>query len=107
MAIRWRILLLLFLSRMVMAFQFATIGAIAPLLGSEFHLDAVAIGTLIGIYSAPGIIVAIPGGAVANWLGDKKVVLFGLALMVAGSALLAMSTSWVDLPGISGETFTL
>jgi predicted MFS family arabinose efflux permease len=94
MPIRWRILLLLFLSRMTMAFQFATIGAIAPLLGSEFHLDAVAIGTLIGIYSAPGIIVAIPGGAFANWLGDKKVVLFGLALMVAGSALLAISTSW-------------
>lgn len=94
MAIRWRILLLLFLSRMVMAFQFATIGAIAPRLGSELHLDAVAIGTLIGVYSAPGIIVAIPGGAIANWLGDKKVVLIGLALMAVGSALLAISTSW-------------
>jgi len=36
MAIRWRILLLLFLIRSVMAFQFATIGAIAPLIGNEF-----------------------------------------------------------------------
>jgi hypothetical protein len=48
MAIRWRILLLLFLIRSVMAFQFATIGAIAPLIGNEFQVDAVAIGTLIG-----------------------------------------------------------
>lgn len=94
MAIRWRILLLLFLSRMVMAFQFATIGAIAPLLGAEFYLDAIAIGTLIGIYSAPGIVVAVPGGAIANWFGDKQVVLAGLALMAAGSTLLAIGTSW-------------
>jgi len=94
MAIRWRILLLLFLIRSVMAFQFATIGAIAPLIGNEFQVDAVAIGALIGIYFSPGIIVALPGGAIASRLGDKRVVLIGLALMAAGSALMASSGTW-------------
>ena len=66
-----------------MAFQFATIGAIAPLIGIEFQIDAVAIGTLIGIYFSPGIVVALPGGAIASRMGDKRVVLAGLALMAA------------------------
>ena len=94
MAMRWRILLLLFLIRSIMAFQFASIGAIAPLIGNEFQVDAVAIGALIGIYFAPGIFVALPGGAVASRLGDRRVVLVGLALMVAGSALMAASGTW-------------
>ncbi len=91
---RWRILFLLFLIRSIMAFQFASIGAIAPLIGNEFQVDAVAIGALIGIYFAPGIFVALPGGAVASRLGDRRVVLVGLALMMAGSALMASSNAW-------------
>jgi len=94
MAMRWRILFLLFLIRSIMAFQFASIGAIAPLIGNEFQVDAVAIGALIGIYFAPGIFVALPGGAVASRLGDKRVVLVGLALMVAGSTLMASNGVW-------------
>jgi MFS family permease len=77
-----------------MAFQFASIGAIAPLIGNEFQVDAVAIGALIGIYFVPGIFVALPGGAVASRLGDRRVVLVGLALMMAGSALMASSNAW-------------
>lgn len=91
---RWRILFLLFFVRAIMAFQFATVGAIAPLIGDQFHVDAVAIGALIGLYFAPGIVVAFPGGAIANWLGDKRVLLAGVALMAAGSALMATGGAW-------------
>ena len=94
MAIRWRMLTLLFFVRAIMAFQFATVGAIAPLIGGEFQVDAIAIGVLIGLYFAPGIVVAFPGGAIANWLGDKRVLLFGVALMAVGSALMASSGVW-------------
>ncbi len=94
MAMRWRILTLLFFVRSIMAFQFATVGAIAPLIGGQFQVDAVAIGALIGLYFAPGIVVAFPGGAIANWLGDKRVLLAGVALMALGSALMASSSVW-------------
>ncbi|MFT4716581.1 MAG: MFS family permease [Paracoccaceae bacterium] len=94
MAIRWRMLALLFFVRAIMAFQFATVGAIAPLIGGQFQVDAIAIGALIGLYFAPGIVVALPGGAIANWLGDKRVLLVGVALMAAGSALMASSGVW-------------
>ena len=94
MPLRWRILVLLFLLRLLMAFQFATIGAIAPLIESEFQVDAVAIGALIGMYFSPGIVVALAGGTVASRLGDKKVVLAGLFLMAVGSALMALNSLW-------------
>jgi len=94
MAIRWRMLALLFFVRAIMAFQFATVGAIAPLIGVQFQIDAIAIGALIGLYFAPGIVVAFPGGAIANMLGDKRVLLVGVAMMAAGSALMAVSGVW-------------
>jgi MFS family permease len=94
MAMRWRILILLFFVRAIMAFQFATIGAIAPLIGGQFQVDPVAIGTLIGLYFAPGIVVAFPGGAIANWFGDKRVLLMGVALMTIGSAIMATNSIW-------------
>jgi hypothetical protein len=42
------------------------------------------IGLLIGLYHAPGTILAFPGGAIGAWLGDKPVVLTGRALMAIG-----------------------
>ena len=77
-----------------MAFQFATIGAIAPLLEYVFQVDAIAIGALIGMYFAPGIIVALAGGAMSSWIGDKKIVLIGLALMALGSGFMALDSTW-------------
>jgi MFS family permease len=94
MALRWRILLLLFLLRLLMAFQFATIGAIAPLLEDAFQVDSIAIGALIGMYFAPGIIVALAGGTISSWFGDKRIVLIGLALMALGSGFMALESSW-------------
>jgi predicted MFS family arabinose efflux permease len=93
-SLRWRILILLFLLRCLMAFQFATIGAIAPLIENTFRVDAAAIGALIGIYFTPGIVVALAGGTFAGYLGDKRIVLGGLALMAGGAALMAFADSW-------------
>lgn len=94
MPLRWRILLLLFLLRSLMAFQFATIGAISPLLEAHFQVDSVAIGALIGIYFSPGIVVALAGGTIAGLLGDKRIVLLGLGLMALGAALMTFVPIW-------------
>jgi MFS family permease len=91
---RWRLLALLFLVRTVMAFQFATIGALGPLVGQTFEVDAAGVGLLIGLYLSPGLLLAVPGGAVGRFLGDKKAVLVGLALMTAGGAVMVYGTSW-------------
>ena len=94
MAVRWRVLVLLFLVRMTMAIQFQLVGALSPAFQEAFRVGIADIGVLIGLYLSPGLILAAPGGALGRRFGDKQVVLFGLALMTAGGALMAVSEIW-------------
>jgi MFS family permease len=91
---RWGILAVLFAVRATMAFQFQSVAAIAPLLGSEFGVGLADIGVLIGLYFAPGVALALPGGAIGQKFGDKATVLGALLLMLAGSVAMALAASW-------------
>jgi MFS family permease len=91
---RWSILAVLFLVRLTMAFQFQSVAAVAPLLGREFGVGLADIGILIGLYFAPGIALALPGGAIGQRFGDKTTVLAALLLMLAGGLAMALSGSW-------------
>ncbi|HXN69556.1 MAG TPA: MFS transporter [Bradyrhizobium sp.] len=91
---RWFILAVLFVVRLTMAFQFQSVAAVAPLLGRDFGVSLADIGILIGLYFTPGIALALPGGAIGQWFGDKQTVLIALALMLAGSLAMALSDSW-------------
>jgi len=63
MANRWGVLGLLFLVRTTMAFQFESVAAISPVLQRDFGVGLGEIGTLIGLYLLPGVVIALPGGA--------------------------------------------
>jgi len=91
---RWGVLALLFFVRGTMAIQFQSVAAVAPLLGAEFGASLADIGILVGLYSVPGVALALPGGAIGQRFGDKKTVLAGLVLMMAGSCIMAFSSSW-------------
>ena len=52
------------------------------------------IGFLIGLYLAPGVVVAIPGGAIAGRFGDKRIVGLSMGLMFLGSVLIAWAPTW-------------
>jgi MFS family permease len=91
---RWIILAVLFVVRLTMAFQFQSVAAVAPLLGSEFGVSLADIGILIGLYFTPGVVLALPGGAIGRRFGDKTTVLGALILMLIGSLAMALSDSW-------------
>jgi MFS family permease len=91
---RWIILAALFVVRLTMAFQFQSVAAVAPLLGSEFGVSLADIGILIGLYFTPGVVLALPGGAIGRRFGDKTTVLGALILMLIGSLAMALSDSW-------------
>ena len=91
---RWGILAVLFAVRATMAFQFQSVAAVAPLLTSEFGVSIADIEVLIGLYFAPGVALALPGGAIGQRFGDKTTVLGALALMLAGSVVMAFAVSW-------------
>src|SRR5260370_3942496 len=90
---RWGVLAVLFLIRSTMAVQFQSVAAVAPLLGADLGISLADIGILVGLYSVPGVALALPGGAVGQRFGDKKTVLAGLILMIIGSCIIAFSSS--------------
>lgn len=90
---RWIILIVLFYARMIMALQFQSVAALSPFLMDSLAITLTEIGLLIGLYLGPGVIVAIAGGAVATWFGDKRVVLSSLMLMVLGGIIVGSATS--------------
>jgi MFS family permease len=91
---RWFVLAVLFVVRLTMAFQFQSVAAVAPLLGQAFGVGLADIGLLIGLYLAPGMALALPGGAIGDRFGDKRTVVAALLLMLIGGLAMAQSTSW-------------
>jgi len=92
---RWTMLLVLFLARTAMGFQFQSVASVSPLLVRDLAIDLALLGTLIGAWMLPGAVIAIPSGMLAGRFGDKRVALFGLLLMVIGSALTAAADEYV------------
>lgn len=85
---------MLFMVRLTMAFQFQSVAAVAPLLKTQFSVGLAEIGFLIGLYFTPGIVLALPGGAIGQRLGDKRTTLAALLLMLFGSMTMALGESW-------------
>ena len=97
MSNRWLILFVLFFARLAMAFQFQAVAALSPLIAEDYGISLADIGLLIGLYLAPGVIVAIPGGTIAAWFGDKRIVGLSLVLMLVGSVLAGWGPGWNSL----------
>ncbi|HWT08564.1 MAG TPA: MFS transporter [Roseomonas sp.] len=88
---RWAELGILAGSRAAMGAQFQVVGALGPLLIGALAADWAQLGTLIGAYSASGILVALPAGLVMARLGDRAVLLLGVGLMALGGVVLALA----------------
>lgn len=94
MSQRWTILAVLFLARLTMAFQFQSAASLSPWIQDSFAVGLAEIGVLIGLYLAPGVVVALPGSAIAAWFGDRRVVLLSMGLMLLGGVLAMAGPDW-------------
>jgi MFS family permease len=101
---RWLILAVLFFARTAMGFQFQAVAALSSSVVTDFSIDYTQLGLLIGLYLLPGIVIAYPGGLLGQYFGDKRIAVFGMALMVAGGLLTATEEYPVVIAGrlISG-----
>lgn len=88
---RWQILLLLFACRTGLGFQFQTLGSVTESLTAELGLGYTEIGTLIGFFMLPGLLLALPAGYVGRFLPDRTLV--GLALLSLGAGGAIASTA--------------
>jgi predicted MFS family arabinose efflux permease len=94
---RWFVLALFFFTRIALGFQFQSAGSVGPFLIREFGLPYVQIGGLVGLYLLPGALVAMPAGFLGQRLGDKRVVLSGMLLMVGGGIVAGVASSYATL----------
>ena len=84
---RWFILAVLFIARAAWAYQFQAVGSVGPLIVDDLGISYAELGTLIGIFDAPGIVVALLGGYLGQRFGDRRLVAIGLGLMVVGGVI--------------------
>lgn len=94
MSNRWVALALLFFVRTVMAFQFQTVAALSPFIEDAYGVGLAAVGFLFGLFMAPGLFLAIPGGALARSFGEKRVVIACLWLMALGLVIMSFVPGW-------------
>jgi MFS family permease len=87
-------LAVLFLARTVMGFQFQTIASTEGQLRTALAIGFAEIGTLIGLYMLPGVLLGLPGGLLVRRFGDRLVCCAGLGLMALGGALVGLGQSF-------------
>lgn len=94
MEYRWRILIVLFIVRISMGFQYQSVASTSSFLMGDLNIDYTQLGALIGLSGLPGIVLAFPGGLLGKRFGDKRVVLTALVLMVVGGLMMGLSNSY-------------
>ncbi len=102
---RWTLLAVLTIARIAFGVQFQSVGAVGPAMMEDLGLAYASLGTLVGAYSMLGLALALPAGWLILRLGDRRIVLTALALMIAGGLVLAAAPGFgVALAGrlISG-----
>jgi predicted MFS family arabinose efflux permease len=91
---RWLILAVLFLARIAMGFQFQSVGSVSSFFVEDLDINYARLGTLIGLYNLPGVVLAFPGGLLGKRFGDKRVVVMALGLMAIGGSVMGVSNSY-------------
>ncbi|MFB3105331.1 MAG: CynX/NimT family MFS transporter, partial [Pseudomonadales bacterium] len=91
---RWLWLAVLFLIRITLGFQFQSVGSVSLQLRADLGIGHAEIGTLIGLYMLPGVVIALPSGLLIKRFGDMRTVGYGLLLMIIGAIFLGLSESF-------------
>lgn len=89
---RWGALIATSLGRGALGFQFQALPALAPVMAAGLGLSLSEIGTLTGLYMAPGILIALLAGALLQRISVRNTLVIGLAAMVA-SGILSFASS--------------
>lgn len=110
---RWIMLLILFLVRLSMGFQFQSVATTSTHLVDEFGLSYAELGTLIGLFLLPGVAISIPSGALTRSFADKTLLMFGALAMAIGGYLMGSAADATELyigrvvTGVGGTIFNV
>jgi predicted MFS family arabinose efflux permease len=88
---RWGILALLFVCRSGLGLQFQTLGSVSDALVSSLGFSYAQIGTLIGLFMLPGLVLALPAGYLGRLLSDRVLVALAFMCMAVGGTVAALA----------------
>ena len=91
----WTMLALLALARSTIGYVYQSIGSAGPAIAADLAIEFALVGTLIGIFMLPGIVLSLPSGLLATRRGDKPLMLVGLALTTVGGLVTALADGFV------------
>lgn len=94
---RWTMLAVLVVVRVAMGFQFQSVAAVGQFLIDDLNLSNAQIGTLAGLYLMPGAFMAIPLGLFGSRFGDKRMIAFGVGLMILGGVVTGFADGFLGL----------
>jgi MFS family permease len=106
-------LLILFLVRLAMGFQFQSVASTSAQLIDTFGFSYAEIGTLIGFFLLPGVFIAIPSGALTRAIADKNLLMLGAVTMTVGAYVMGSATDATELyagrliTGVGGTIFNV
>ena len=113
MPLRWTMLIVLFLVRLAMGYQFQVVASVSPHLVGDLGLSYAQVGTLIGFFLLPGIFISIPSGSLTRVVADRNLLMTGAATMVVGALAMAFADGVAALyvgrliTGIGGTIFNI
>jgi MFS family permease len=87
---RWIILTVLFVARTGLGLQFQTIGSVSDHIVADFSISFTEVGTLIGLFMLPGLVLSLPTGYIGRYVSDRTLVCIGLGCLALGGALVAV-----------------
>ncbi len=93
MPLRWVMLLVLFFVRLAMGYQFQSVASVSSHLVGELGFTYAEVGTLIGFFLLPGIVISIPSGAITRAVSDKNLLMFGAVVMIVGALVMGFADS--------------
>lgn len=94
MECRWKILILLFLARTGLGYQFQVLGSVSPQLIDELGFNYRETGTLIGLFMMAGIILSFPAGLAGRYVSDRIMVGSGLAILAIGGLISSVGSGF-------------
>lgn len=94
---RWKILLLLFITRLSLGIQFQTMASTGDYIFFDLGLSFTAIGTLIGLFMLPGMFLALPAGLLGRYVSDRLLTSIGLVLLGLGGLIIAFGSTYDQL----------
>ena len=84
-------LLVLFVVRLAMGYQFQSVASVSSYLVRELGFSYVEVGTLIGLFLLPGVVIAIPSGLLTRAMRDRNLLMIGAVTMIIGGVVMGMA----------------